>query len=112
LLVFMIREMTRVLSGMTVYPDRMKRNLELTRGLIFSESVLLALMEKGLTRKAAYGIVQKHALAAWRGKAAFRERLAADRQVRRLLTVRELAGCFDVKRHTRHVKTIFKRMGI
>ncbi len=109
---YMILEMTRILKGMKIYPQNMRRNLELTRGLIFSESVLLALMRKGLVRPAAYKIVQKSALAAWAGKGEFFHLLSKDPQVRRLLSARELAGCFDLKRHVKHVKTIFKRVGL
>ncbi|MBI3615796.1 MAG: adenylosuccinate lyase [Candidatus Omnitrophica bacterium] len=112
LLDFMLLEMARILKGMKVYPDRMRTNLGLTRGLIFSESVLLALMGKGLTREAAYGVVQRHALAAWKGGASFSDRLALDSKIRRLLSLKELEGCFDHRRHLKHVNTIFKRVGL
>ncbi len=109
---YMIQEMTRIIEGMKVYPKRMRSNIELTRGLIFSESVLLALMHKGLTRVEAYKIVQRSALAAWSGGKDFYTRLSADREVRRLLKEKELKACFDLKRHTRHVNTIFRRVGL
>ena len=109
---FMLVEMTRVIAGLKVYPRRMQRNLELTRGLIFSESVLLALMHKGLTRPVAYKIVQRHAMKAWGGSDDFRTLLAADPEVRRLLSSRELAACFDLRRHTRQVSTVFRRLGL
>jgi adenylosuccinate lyase len=109
---FMIREMTRIVQGLKVYRERMKRNLEMTQGLIFSESVLLALMGKGLVRKEAYRIVQRNALAAWKGGPDFFTRLNSDREVRKYLTPKELDGCFDPKRHLRNVKAIFKRVGL
>jgi len=112
LLDFMLLEMIRIVGGMKVYPQRMRANLGLTRGLIFSESVLLALMGKGLTREHAYGIVQRHALAAWKGGGSFLDRLASDPKVRKLLTSRELEGCFDHERHLKHVDAIFKRVGL
>ncbi len=109
---FMIQEMTRILKGLKVYPERMRENLAATRGRIFSESVLLALMRKGLARPAAYRIVQRQALAAWKGGADFLTRLQRDPQVRRHLSPAELKGCFDEKRHLRHVGTIFRRVGL
>ena len=108
----MILEVTRILKGMVVHPDRMRRNLEQTRGLIFSESVLLALMKTGLTRQEAYKIVQRHALEAWKGGAPFADRLAGDPQVRRRLTPVRLKQCFDRTRHLRYVDAIFKRVGL
>ncbi len=109
---FMIREMTRIIRGLKVYPERMRRNLEITKGLIFSESVLLALMGKGLVRKEAYRIVQRNALAAWQGGPDFFTRLNSDREVRKYLKPVELDACFDPKRHLRNVKAIFKRVGL
>ena len=109
---FMIQEMTRILKGLKVYPERMRENLAATRGRIFSESVLLALMRKGLARPAAYRIVQRQALAAWKGGADFLTRLQRDPQVRRHLSPAKLKGCFDEKRHLRHVGTIFRRVGL
>ena len=109
---YMILEMTRILRGLKIYPERMRRNLELTRGLIFSESVLLALMGKGLVRPAAYKIVQRSAMAAWAGKGEFFHLLSADPQVQKLLTAKELKECFDLKRHLKHTGTIFRRVGL
>jgi adenylosuccinate lyase len=109
---FMIQEMTRIIGGLNVHPDRMRRNMDLTRGLIFSESVLLALMEKGLPRPDAYRLVQRHAMAAWRGEGDFFDRLKADPNVTRYLSPRELAACFDEKRHLRWVRRIFRRLGL
>ncbi len=109
---FMLQEMTRILKGLAVYPARMRANVGLTRGLIYSESVLLALMAKGLTRRPAYRIVQRHALAAWKGGKDFFSRLSEDPQVRRFLSQRELQGCFDSRRHLRQVGTIFRRVGL
>jgi len=109
---FMILELTRILKGMRIYPARMRKNLELTRGLIFSESVLLALMRKGLPRPQAYKIVQKSAMAAWAVKGDFLVLLGRDPQVRRLLTPVDLRRCFDLSRHLRHVGVIFRRVGL
>jgi len=112
LLDFMLADLTRILRGLTVYPARMRANVELTRGLIYSESVLLALMHKGLTRPAAYKLVQRNAMRAWQSRAEFRTLLLADQDVRRHLSTRELTACFDLQRHTRHVREIFQRLGL
>ncbi len=112
LLDFMLIEMARILGGMKVYPQRMQQNLEITQGLVFSESVLLALMDTGLIRGEAYRIVQRHALAAWKGGPRFAERLAQDPQVRRRLSPAQLKGCFDQKRHLKQVDQIFRRVGL
>jgi len=109
---FMLVDLARILRGMRVYPARMRANLGLTRGLIFSESVLLALMAKGLTRPAAYRLVQRHALRAWTSQREFRTVLEADAELTRHLSRDELAACFDVARHTRHVPQLFRRVGL
>ncbi len=109
---YMIVELTRILEGLKVYPARMRKNLEMTHGLIFSESVLLALMRKGLVRPAAYKIVQRSALAAWAGRGDFFTLLSKDPDVRRRLSAAELKACFDLRRHLKHVGAIFKRVGL
>ncbi len=109
---YMIQEMTRIIGAMHVYPARMKQNLELTRGLIFSESVLLALMKTGLVRQKAYKIVQRHALAAWKGGEDFQTRLGRDPEVCRRLSPSKLAACFNLERHLRQVGTVFRRLGL
>ncbi len=107
---YMLLETARILRGMRIYPERMRRNLEITRGLIFSESVLLALMRAGLARPAAYKIVQRNALAAWEGGDDFLTRLRRDPEVKRRLSAAGLQRCFDLKRHLRHVGAIFQRL--
>lgn len=109
---FMILDMTRILKGLRVYPAQMRKNLELTRGLIFSESVLLALMKTGLARPAAYKIVQRNALAAWAGKGDFLSLLRKDAEVRKRLGEKQLAACFDLRRHLKHAGAIFRRLGL
>ncbi len=109
---FMLLETARILKGLRVYPARMRKNVQLTRGLIFSESVLLALMRTGLARPAAYKIVQRSALAAWQGGEDFFTRLRRDPEVRRRLTETQLKSCFDLQKHLRHVGVIFRRLGL
>lgn len=109
---FMLQEMTWIIRGMRVYPERMKKNVGITRGLIFSESVLLALMKTGLTREKAYKIVQRHALSAWEGGTDFLTRLSKDSEVVKRLGTKGLRDCFDEKRHLRYVGAIMKRVGL
>jgi len=93
----------------------MMANLEALGGLYFSQRVLLALIQKGLSREAAYKIVQSNAMAVWediqKGKAAnFQERLSKDKTIRKKLPPGELAACFDLKFYLRHARTVWKRV--
>ena len=109
---FMILEMTRILKGIRVDARRMRRNLEITKGLTCSESVLLALMKTGLARPAAYKIVQRNAMAAWTGKSDFRTQLNIDPEVKKRLTPAVLNACFDLKKHLKNVRTVYRRLGL
>jgi len=109
---YILRKFTDVVKGMQVYPQRMKENMGRTGALAFSEAVMLALVRKGLSRDQAYATVQRHAMKAWEQGADFRESLASDPEVNALLSGEELAACFDLKHHLRHVDHIFERMGI
>lgn len=106
---FMLQRFTSVIDGLVVYPDRMQANLELTRGLVFSGTLLIALVDKGMTREAAYQKVQQHALAAWEGGPDLKERFKADAEVTKHLSAQDLETVFDLKRHTKHVEMIFDR---
>lgn len=119
---YLLHTFTRVVEGLHVYPENMLRNLNRTGGLIFSQRVLLKLVQKGLTREEAYGIVQNNAMKAWslepgstgemgRG-ITFRELITAEPRVRDLLTAEELEDCFDYRHHLKHVPTVFKRLGL
>ncbi|MBX6377167.1 MAG: adenylosuccinate lyase [Clostridia bacterium] len=109
---YMIHLFTQVLRGLRVYPENMRRNLEATGGLVFSQRVLLALVERGMSREEAYAVVQRRAMEAWETGRPFRELVAADEAVRRRLTPQELAACFDPAPHLRHVDEIFARLGL
>jgi adenylosuccinate lyase len=106
---FMMGEMTAVIEGLRVHPQRMLRNLNAGGGLVFSQRVLLALTGAGLTRDEAYRVVQGHALAALDGEGSFRARLEADPVVARALKPEALAACFDLAASLRHVDAIFAR---
>jgi adenylosuccinate lyase len=101
-----------IIKGMTVYPQRMRQNMEITRGLLFSQRVLLALIDKGLSRQGAYKIVQRNAMATWSGDGLFIDLLKADPEVSAVMKPEELDSLFDYKYYTRHVDDIFKRVGL
>ncbi len=103
---------TSVMRKLQVYPQRMKKNLELTRGLVFSQRVMLALIEKGLSRQQAYEIVQRNAMKAWKGSRSFLPLLKRDTGVADVLPAKELEALFDYQYYLRHVDEIFQRLGL
>jgi adenylosuccinate lyase len=100
------------MKGLQVYPDNMKRNLELTQGLVFSQNVMLALVGKGLSRQDAYKLTQRNAMEAWKTRAPFLKLLKADREVMGHLNSKELESLFDYRLFIKHVDTIFERLGL
>lgn len=104
--------MTDVIEKLLVYPDRMKENLEKTNGLVFSQTVLLALTQKGMKREDAYSAVQKHAMDVWQSGADFRSALKNDPVVGDYLKESELDELFNYQKSIRHVDQIFERVGI
>ncbi|MFY9614950.1 MAG: adenylosuccinate lyase [Candidatus Dormiibacterota bacterium] len=112
LLGFMLTEATRMVAGMVLYPDRMAANLNVAGGIVFSQRVLLALVEKGMARDEAYRLVQAAALKAWDEGGNFRQELEADAKVGELLTPEEIGELFDPTWHVRHLDTTYKRVGI
>jgi len=107
---FMTAELREIVSDLRVYPDRMRANLELTRGLIYSQRVLLALTTAGLSREAAYALVQRHAMEAWRREPDLMARLLADPEATRALPAADIEACFDPAHFLRHVNQIFDRV--
>ncbi|MFQ5897711.1 MAG: adenylosuccinate lyase [Candidatus Methylomirabilia bacterium] len=112
LLDYLIALMRRILQGLQVYPQQMRENLERTRGLIYSQRVLLKLTEKGLPRQTAYEVVQRNAMRAWQAREVFHELLAQDPEVRARLSPDELKSCFDPSWHLRNVDAIYRRLGL
>jgi adenylosuccinate lyase len=106
---FMLRRFAGVVSNLVVSAERMRDNLEMTRGTVFSGHLLLALVDKGMTREDAYAVVQKHALAAFDGGASLLERAQGDQAVAKVLTPDELSAIFDLKRYLKEVDTIVTR---
>ncbi len=106
---YMIAELTGIIEGLRVHPQRMLRNLNAGGGLVFSQAVLLALTGAGMARDDAYRVVQGHALAALDADGSFRARLETDPAVKERLTPEELAACFDLSASLRHVDALFAR---
>jgi adenylosuccinate lyase len=109
---YMLSIFTSIMKGLKVYPENMRRNIELTQGLIFSQRVLLALINKGLPREEAYKIVQDHAMKAWQEKKDFLSLLEADRQITARLSKKELNSLFDYGYYLKHVDEVFERLGL
>src|SRR5262245_39170203 len=107
---FALNRLAGVIENLVVYPQRMKANLDRLGGLVHSQRVLIALTQKGVSREAAYRVVQKHAMEAWKGKANFLALLKADAKVRKVLSPKQIEANFDLKYHLKHVDTIFKRV--
>jgi len=101
---------TYIMKGLQVYPQRMKENIELTKGLVFSQRVLLALIEKGLSRQDAYTLVQRNSMKAWKERIDFLNLLKADTEVINHLTVAELESLFDYGYYLKHVDNVFQRL--
>jgi adenylosuccinate lyase len=108
LLDYALARMTRLVDQLVVDPDRMQANLDATRGLVFSQAVLLALVESGQTRDEAYRIVQRGAMAAWEGGGTLHDLLAADPEVD--LDADRLAACFTLDRFLRNAGVVFERL--
>jgi len=108
---FMLRRLEGLLSRLVVYPERMRRNLELLRGLIYSQPLLLALTEKGLPRQEAYRLVQRNAMEVWQDpNRNFRDQVLSDGEILKHLSREEIEDLFDLRRYLRHVDTLFERV--
>ncbi|MBI5023923.1 MAG: adenylosuccinate lyase [Candidatus Omnitrophica bacterium] len=109
---YMLSKMIPLIEGLLVYPKNMILSLSKTKGLIYSQRVLLELMKKGLTREAAYEIIQHCAMQVWQETSDFKDILYRDRKVRKYLRPGDIDGCFDIKYYTRYTDRIFKKVGI
>ena len=107
---FMLARLARVIDGLDVNPERMKQNIDLSRGLYNSQDVMLALARSGMKREDAYRVVQERAMESWKEGKDFFELLASDPEVGERLPKDELKKLFDIKQHTKHVDTIFERV--
>ncbi|UCD21438.1 MAG: adenylosuccinate lyase [Chloroflexota bacterium] len=107
---YMLSIFTSIMKGLRVYRENMQRNMALTQGVIFSQRVLLALIDKGLTREEAYEMVQDNAMKAWANKKSFLSLLEADRRITAHLSKKELNSLFDYNYYLRYVDTVFERL--
>jgi len=103
---------TSVMRRLQVFPHRMKKNLDLTRGLVFSQRIMLALIDKGMNRQKAYEVVQKNAMKAWKGSRSFLTLIKADTEVTGTLSKEELEKLFDYQYYLQHVDDVFLRLGL
>ncbi|MEY3827419.1 MAG: hypothetical protein RLZZ148_2238 [Cyanobacteriota bacterium] len=110
---FMLKEITDLVKNLLVYPENMKRNMNVYGGVIFSQRVLLALVEKGLNREEAYKIVQECAHKAWNTEQGnFQGLISQDAQVKSVLSPQEIEACFDPQQHLKNLDLIYQRLAI
>jgi adenylosuccinate lyase len=109
---YMLSIFTSIMKGLKVYPENMRRNIETSQGLVFSQRVLIALIDKGLTREEAYKMVQDNAMKAWEEKKDFLGLLKIDRRITAHLSKAELNSLFDYGYYLRHVDEVFERLGL
>ncbi|MCT4783458.1 MULTISPECIES: adenylosuccinate lyase [Exiguobacterium] len=112
LLNYMLNRFGNIVKNLTVFPDNMRRNMDRTFGIIFSQRILLALIEKGWSREAAYDAVQPKAMQAWEEETMFRTLIEQDTEMGQLFTSEELDDLFDPSHHVRRVDVIFERCGL
>lgn len=107
---FMLARLNGLIEGLVVYPENMMKNIERTGGLIFSQQVLLGLIEKGMTREDGYKVVQRNAMETWKTGKSFNVLLKADPDVSKLMSDEEIDKLFDLKYHLKYVDEIFNRV--
>jgi len=112
LLDYMLHRFAGVVENLVVYPENMKENINKTHGLVFSQRLLLMLIEKGMSREDAYDLVQPLAMKAWEEKRPFRSLIEGNKEISSRLVPEELKEAFDLAHHTRNVDAIFKRAGL
>ena len=109
---YMLSKTTNLIEKLLVYPDAMLANLNKTGGLIFSQKVMLALVEKGVLREDAYKWVQRNAMARWLEGADFKTNITNDEDVKKYLSPQDIEACFDPKAMLHHIDTIMARFGL
>jgi adenylosuccinate lyase len=109
---YMLYKMTQLIDRLQVFPEQMKANIDKVCGLIFSQRVMLALVDKGVSRETAYSLVQRNALEAWQTKEQFQNLIERDSSIRDYLNEQEISELFDYTYHTKHIADIFRRLGL
>lgn len=109
---YMLNRFGRIIKNLSVFPENMKTNIDKTFGLVYSQRVMLTLIDKGLSREEAYDLVQPKAMESWETKVPLRQLTGEDEQIKAVLTPEELDECFNEAHHLRRVDTIFKRAGL
>lgn len=109
---YMLNRFTNVVKKLTVFPENMKRNINATHGVIFSQRVLLALIDNGMAREDAYDLVQPAAMEAWETETHFKELIEKSEQISKTLSQAEIEDCFDYTYHLKNIDTIFERIGL
>jgi adenylosuccinate lyase len=109
---YMLNTMTDIVEHLVVYPDNMKKNLDKTGGLIFSQRVMIEMIKAGLSRDKAYRLVQKHAMEAWKGTKGFKECLLGDKEVTNAIKPHQINRCFELEYYLRNIGKVFKRAGL
>ena len=108
----MLNRFGNIVKNLTVFPENMKRNMDRTLGLIYSQRVLLALIDKGLASEEAYDTVQPKAMEAWETQVPFRTLVEAEEKITSKLSSEEIDDCFDYNYHLKNVDYIFERLGL
>jgi len=109
---YMLSIFTGVMDRLTVFPEHMRENLERSYGLVFSQRVLLALIETGISRQEAYGIVQRNAMKAWKQRTPFLDLLLADSDVTSRLAEADLRALFDYQFYLANIGATYERLGL
>ncbi|MCL6611836.1 MAG: adenylosuccinate lyase [Peptococcaceae bacterium] len=109
---YMLTKFISMMKNLQVYPENMEKNLEITGGLLFSQRVLLALVNKGLTREKAYDLVQRNAMEAWKNRREFRGMILMDPEITAVLSHDEIDELFDYSYHLRRINDIYRRFGL
>lgn len=109
---YMLNRFTNLVKNLTVFEDNMKNNIDKTFGLVYSQRVMLTMIDKGLAREEAYDLVQPKAMESWETKVPFKELISADERITEVLTTEEIDGLFDENHHLQRVDVIFRRAGL
>lgn len=109
---YMLNRFSKIIKNLTVFPENMKRNIDKTHGVIFSQRVLLTLIDKGMSREKAYDIVQPKAMEAWETETHFKQLIEKEKAITNVLSEEEIVNCFDYTYHLKNVDAIFERIGL